>query len=117
MVGTGLDPEHLGFDDFRRRKSSADCRRSYRPSSVIAYAIKARAWFRISISRITDVDWATSALDHLVLLKIGPRTCWSRPVEQHWSNKDKILSDVIKSKGKVRSSSRGTCDSDSARRG
>ena len=100
VVGTGLDTEHMSFDDFPKDQEFSPLQSQLSPSSVICYAIKSRGWFRISISRIRDVDWATDALKHLV---IEPQTksMLVALVQQHKNNKDKVLGDVIKSKGKV----------------
>ena len=101
VVGTGLDPEHASFDDFPPAESFSDLHAQLCPSSVIGFAIKSREWFRISISRIKDVDWATDALEHLVLER-RTKDMLVALVEQHRNNRDKVISDVIKSKGKVR---------------
>ncbi len=101
VVGTGLSHDHVIFDDFQKEKDFSSLQAQLCPSSVICYAIDTHAWFRITISRITDVDWATDALNHLVLEKLQTKEILVRLVQQHKNNKDKILGDVIKSKGKV----------------
>lgn len=58
-------------------------------------------WYVIAISRTEEVKWqGDDTLEQLVLEESTKRMLTSL-VRQHQANKEKILSDIIPSKGKV----------------
>jgi hypothetical protein len=71
------------------------------PSMAQCYALKSRAWFEISISKIDDIQWAKEAFDQLVL-KDSMKSMLLGLVQRHKKDKNEVLSDLIPSKGKVR---------------
>ncbi|KAH8883295.1 P-loop containing nucleoside triphosphate hydrolase protein [Thozetella sp. PMI_491] len=99
VVGTGLDQEHTHFDDFAKEKEFSELQSQLCPASVMCYAIKSSTWYIISVSQIGDVDWALDAFDHLVLEQ-DTKEMLAGLVQQHRHNKDRVLADVIESKGK-----------------
>jgi hypothetical protein len=58
-----------------------------------------RAWFRISVSKIEDIQWAKDALDQLVLKK-SIKSMLLGLVQRHKKDRNEVLSDLIPSKGR-----------------
>ena len=59
--------EYTQFDDSDDLVHFSTLHAQLAPSTALCYALKSRAWFRISISKIEDIQWAKEALDPLVL--------------------------------------------------
>ncbi|KAK4224660.1 putative atpase aaa+ type core [Podospora fimiseda] len=97
--GAGMDEDFAEFDDFPRDRPFTDRQAQLCPSSVLCYAIKSRAWYEVSLSKLKDVEWDKSGLGSLV---IDPDTkkMLAGLVEQHRKNRVRGLSDIVQSKGK-----------------
>jgi hypothetical protein len=97
---TGLD-EYTQFDDPDDPINFSTLHAQLAPSESQCYALQSRAWFKISVSKIEDIQWAKEAFDHLVL-KQSIKSMLLGLVQRHKKDKNEVLSDLIPSKGKVR---------------
>jgi len=93
--------EYTQFDDPDDPDHFSTLHAQLTPSEVQCYALKSRAWFDISISKIEDIQWAKEALDQLVL-KTSIKSMLLGLVQRHKKDQNQVLSDLIPSKGKVR---------------
>jgi hypothetical protein len=97
----GLTSEYQHFDNFPKDEDFNDLQAQLCPSTTICYAVKSRMWYVIAISRTEEVEWqGDDTLEQLVLEESTKKMLTSL-VRQHQANKERILSDIIPSKGKV----------------
>ncbi|KKY29195.1 putative atpase aaa+ type core [Phaeomoniella chlamydospora] len=99
IAPAGTNDEFTHFDDFDPENDFSSIQAQLCPGTVYCYAIKSRSWYDIAVSHISEVDWNKEALEHLVLSP-DKKEMLLGLVQQHQKNKDKIVSDVIPSKGK-----------------
>jgi hypothetical protein len=89
--------EYTQFDDPDDPVHFSTLHAQLAPSEALCYALKSRAWFRISISKIDDIQWAKEAFDQLVL-KNSMKSMLLGLVQRHKKDKNEVLSDLIPSK-------------------
>lgn len=100
IKGGGYDNVHLEYDWHPPEKPLTKLQAQLCPSLINCFTIATHTWYVVSVKHLREVDWATIAFDHLVMDK-QYKTMLRSLVEQHRSNDGKIVTDVIRGKGKV----------------
>jgi hypothetical protein len=109
IKGGGYDSLHMEYDWHPPEKPLTKLQAQLCPSVINCFTLATNTWHQVSVKHLKEVDWATAAFDHLVMDK-HYKTMLRNLVEQHRSNKGKIMTDVIRGKGKVSSRSSGGAD-------
>lgn len=100
IKGGGYDSLHMEYDWHPPEKPFTKLQAQLCPSVIHCFTLATNTWHQISVRNLTEVDWSTTAFDHLVMDKQYKMMLRSL-VEQHRNNKGKIVTDVIRRKGKV----------------
>ncbi|KAH0545284.1 hypothetical protein FGG08_000583 [Glutinoglossum americanum] len=95
----GLDSDHQHFDNFPKDEDFSKLQAQLCPATALCYTVKSRTWYEIGISRTEEVKWRDDAVKLLVLEDMTKKMLIGL-VKQHQVNKEKVLSDIIPSKGK-----------------
>ena len=98
--GGGYDDVHIEYDWHPPEKPFTKLQAQLCPSLINCFTLATNTWYVVSVENLKEVDWATTAFNHLVMDKQYKETLRGL-VEQHRSNKGKVVSDVIRGKGKV----------------
>lgn len=97
----GLDNEYQHFDNFQKDKEFSGLQAQLCPSTAYCYAVKSQMWYVIAISRTEEVNWQGEETLKQLVLEENTKKMLISLVRQHQVNKEKVLSDIIPSKGKV----------------
>jgi hypothetical protein len=95
-----LDAEHEGFDGFPTDEEFSALQAQLCPPFAYCYGLGSRMWYEIAVSRIEEVQWQKEAI-HQLVLEQETKEMLIGLVKQHQVNKERVLSDIIPSKGKV----------------
>ncbi|KAH7393971.1 P-loop containing nucleoside triphosphate hydrolase protein [Phaeosphaeria sp. MPI-PUGE-AT-0046c] len=99
IKGGGYDSVHMEYDWHPPEKPITTMQAQLCPSVINCFTLATNKWYLVSVKNLKEVNWTTTAFDHLVMDK-QYKTMLRGLVEQHRSNKNKILADVIRGKGK-----------------
>lgn len=102
VKGGGYDILHMEYDWHPPERPFTTLQAQLCPSLINCFTIATNTWYLVSVKHLKEVDWATAAFDHLVMDNQYKKMLRSL-VEQHRSNKGKIVTDVIRGKGKASS--------------
>ncbi|KAJ4301945.1 hypothetical protein N0V90_004041 [Kalmusia sp. IMI 367209] len=102
IKGGGYDSVHMEYDWHPPEKPFTKLQAQLCPSLINCFTLATNTWYVVSVQHLKEVDWATSAFNHLVMDKQYKQMLRSL-VEQHRGNKGKIVTDVIRGKGKASS--------------
>lgn len=102
VKGGGYDSVHMEYDWHPPEKPLSKLQAQLCPSLINCFTLATSTWYVVSVSNLKEVGWASTAFDHLVMVKPYKDMLRSL-VEQHRENKGKIMTDVIRGKGKVSS--------------
>ena len=102
VKGGGYDDLHMEYDWHPPEKPFTKLQAQLCPSLINCFTLTTSTWYQVTVKCLKEVDWATTAFNHLVMDKQYKAMLRSL-VEQHRSNKGKIVTDVIRGKGKVSS--------------
>jgi hypothetical protein len=97
----GLDNEHQDFDNFPKDRDFSSLQAQLGPSAVLGYSVTFRTWYSVAISRTEEVDWKGEDTLQQLVLEESTKNMLVALVRKHQANKEKVLSDIIPSKGKV----------------
>jgi hypothetical protein len=100
IKGGGYDSLHMEYDWHPPDKPLTQLQAQLCPSLINCFTLATHRWYLVSVRYLKEVEWTTTAFDHLVMDKHNKQTLRSL-VEQHRSNKGKVVTDVIRGKGKV----------------
>jgi len=92
--------EHESFDRFPTNEEFSALQAQLCPPVAYCYGLGSRMWYAIAISRIEEVQWQKEAI-HQLVLEQETKEMLIGLVKQHQVNKERVLSDIIPSKGKV----------------
>ena len=92
--------EHESFDGFPTTEEFSALQAQLCPPFAYCYGLGSRMWYEIAISRIEEVQWQKEAI-HQLVLEQETKEMLIGLVKQHQVNKERVLSDIIPSKGKV----------------
>lgn len=102
IKGGGYDSLYMEYDWHPPEKPITTMQAQLCPSVINCFTLATNKWYLVSVKNLREVSWTTTAFDHLVMDK-QYKMLLRGLIEQHRSNKGKILTDVIRGKGKVRS--------------
>ena len=102
VKGGGYDSVHMEYDWHPPEKPFTKLQAQLCPSMINCFTLASNTWYLVSVENLKEVDWATAAFNHLVMDKQHKEMLRSL-VEQHRTHKGKIVTDVIRGKGKVSS--------------
>lgn len=102
VKGGGYDSVHIEYDWHPPEKPLTKLQAQLCPSLINCFTLATNTWYQVSIKYLKEVDWSRTAFNHLVMDKQYKDMLRSL-VEQHRSHKGKIMTDVIRGKGKVSS--------------
>lgn len=100
IKGGGYDDLHGELDHFVPEKPFSKLQAQLCPSTINCFTLTANTWYQVSVKHLKEVDWSMEAFTHLVMNK-DQKQMLRNLVEQHRSNKGKMVTDVIRGKGKV----------------
>ncbi|KAF2459865.1 P-loop containing nucleoside triphosphate hydrolase protein [Lineolata rhizophorae] len=99
VIGSGTIDGHEQYDNFTPDHDFDALQARLCPTTVSCYGMTSRRWYVITVESISEAKWANEAIEHLVLDESTKKIVLGL-VQQHQKNKDRVLSDVIPSKGK-----------------
>lgn len=108
IKGGGYDSVHGEYDWHPPEKPLTKLQAQLCPSLIYCFTLATNTWYQVSVKNLREVEWETAAFDHLVMEKKYKDNLRSL-VEQHRSNKGKVVTDVIRGKGKVSSHITAIC--------
>ena len=100
MKGSGYDNSYIDFDEYSKDEKFSTLQAQVATPTVVCFSIDRELWFSIDVQSLSPVEWRKTAFDHLVLDK-SSKDLLKGLVEQHKKNEEKLMGDVIESKGMV----------------
>ena len=102
-TNAGLSSDYRRYDFCTVNQPFDDLQAQLCPSVVHCFTVASQRCYSIAVGAVEEVDWESDAITHLVLEENTKRRL-KELVRMHQSAKEKVIKDIIPSKGKVRAS-------------